>query len=90
MIVCVCRQISDREIARRAHAGMRFDEISSEFAVATRYGQGEGYARDVVAGCSASCLQAHIKLATPTPEGSPWNPSHQSTHSSSPFLAPSF
>lgn len=34
MIVCVCRRISDREIARHAHAGMGFDEIQFELGVA--------------------------------------------------------
>ena len=30
MIVCVCRRISDREIARHARAGMGFDDIADE------------------------------------------------------------
>jgi len=54
MIVCVCHRISDREIARYARAGMGFDEIQLELGVATRCGQCEGCARDVVAQCSAS------------------------------------
>jgi acetate kinase len=29
MIVCVCRRVSDREIARHARAGMSFDEIET-------------------------------------------------------------
>ena len=53
MIVCVCRRISDREIARHARAGMGFDEIQWELGVATQCGQCEGCARDVVAQCSA-------------------------------------
>ena len=54
MIVCVCRRVSDREIARHAHAGMSFDEIQFELGVATQCGRCEGCARDVVAQCSAS------------------------------------
>ena len=38
MIVCVCRRISDREIARHARAGMGFDEIQFELGVATQCG----------------------------------------------------
>ncbi|MDW5441955.1 bacterioferritin-associated ferredoxin [Polaromonas sp. SM01] len=74
MIVCVCRRISDREIARHAHAGMGFDEIQFELGVATQCGRCEGCARDVVAQCSASRPTANIKLATNTLEGSPWHP----------------
>ncbi|MDM0113184.1 (2Fe-2S)-binding protein [Variovorax sp. J22R133] len=54
MIVCVCRRVSDREIARHARAGMSFDEVQLELGVATQCGQCEGCARDVVAQCSAS------------------------------------
>lgn len=54
MIVCVCRRVSDREIARHARAGMGFDEIQFELGVATQCGQCEGCARDVVAQCNAN------------------------------------
>ncbi len=54
MIVCVCRRVSDREIARHARAGMGFDEIQFELGVATQCGCCEGCARDVVAQCHAS------------------------------------
>ncbi|MDP2448419.1 MAG: (2Fe-2S)-binding protein [Polaromonas sp.] len=74
MIVCVCRRISDREIARHARAGLGFDEIQFELGVATQCGQCEGCARDVVAQCSATCPTAHIKRANSALEGSPWNP----------------
>ena len=53
MIVCVCRRISDREIARHARAGMNFDDIQFELGVATQCGQCEGCAREVVAQCHA-------------------------------------
>jgi bacterioferritin-associated ferredoxin len=54
MIVCVCRRVSDREIARHARAGMSFDEIQFELGVATQCGQCEGCAREVVEQCCAS------------------------------------
>lgn len=73
MIVCVCRRVSDREIARHARAGLGFDEIQFELGVATQCGQCEGCARDVVAQCSTSCPTANIKLANQSQEGSPWN-----------------
>lgn len=53
MIVCVCRRVSDREIARHARAGMSFDDIQFELGVATQCGQCEGCAREVVAQCNA-------------------------------------
>lgn len=54
MIVCVCRRVSDREIARHARAGMSFEDIQFELGVATQCGQCEGCAREVVAQCCAS------------------------------------
>ncbi|MDE2414646.1 MAG: (2Fe-2S)-binding protein [Comamonadaceae bacterium] len=54
MIVCVCRRVSDREIARHARAGMSFDEIQFELGVATQCGCCEDSARNVVAQCCAS------------------------------------
>jgi len=53
MIVCVCRRVSDREIARHARAGMGFDDIQFELGVATQCGQCEDCARDVIAQCSS-------------------------------------
>ncbi len=76
MIVCVCRRISDREIARHARAGMGFDEIQFELGVATQCGQCESCARDVVAQCSATCPSANLTPASQPLESSPWdNPS---------------
>ena len=63
MIVCICRRVSDRDIARHARAGMGFDEIQFELGVATQCGQCEGCARDVVAQCSTSCPVAHLHQA---------------------------
>lgn len=60
MIVCVCRRVSDREIARHARAGMNFDEIQFELGVATQCGCCEDSARDVVAQCCASAPMAAI------------------------------
>lgn len=64
MIVCVCRRISDREIARHAHAGMGFDEIQFELGVATQCGRCEGCARDVVAQCHATRPVAALRQET--------------------------
>lgn len=64
MIVCVCRRISDREIARHARAGMGFDEIQFELGVATQCGCCEGCARDVVAQCQASMPVAALRKET--------------------------
>ncbi|QIL44007.1 ferredoxin [Acidovorax sp. HDW3] len=61
MIVCVCRRISDREIARHARAGMSFDEIQFELGVATQCGCCENSARDVVAQCCASQPMAALR-----------------------------
>ena len=62
MIVCVCRRVSDREIARHARAGMSFDEIQFELGVATQCGCCESCARDVVAQCSASQPVAALRI----------------------------
>jgi bacterioferritin-associated ferredoxin len=82
MIVCVCRRVSDREIARHAKAGMGFDEIQFELGVATQCGQCEGCARDVVAQCNAVCPSANINRATNPAtgnvEGSSWTLSQTS------------
>jgi bacterioferritin-associated ferredoxin len=45
MIVCVCRRVSDRDIARLARNGMGFDEIQFELGVATQCGRCEGSTR---------------------------------------------
>ena len=82
MIVCVCRRVSDREIARHARAGMTFDEVQFELGVATQCGRCEGCARDVVAQCSASHPVASlhrddgvhvIQLANSIKDGNAWN-----------------
>jgi len=79
MIFCVCCRISDREIARHAHARPGFDEIQFELGVATQcgqcgqYGQFEGCAGDLVAQCSGTCSTAHIKRATNPLHGSTWH-----------------
>lgn len=77
MIICVCRRISDREIARHARAGMDFDDIQFELGVATQCGQCEGCARDVVAQCNASCPSANISLAADLAQSPSWKlPAH--------------
>lgn len=84
MIVCVCRRISDREIARHARAGMSFDEIQFELGVATQCGCCESCARDVVAQCSATSPVAAlhneiavqpVQLANSILESKSWNSS---------------
>ncbi|QDL54181.1 (2Fe-2S)-binding protein [Rhodoferax aquaticus] len=55
MIVCVCRRVSDHEIARHARMGMGFDDIQMELGVATQCGKCEECAREVIANCGASC-----------------------------------
>ncbi|WP_366927149.1 (2Fe-2S)-binding protein [Pseudomonas sp.] len=84
MIVCVCRRVSDREIARHARAGMTFDEVQFELGVATQCGRCETCARDVVAQCSASHPVAAIhredglrtiQLAKSIQESNAWNSS---------------
>lgn len=85
MIVCVCRHVSDREIARHVRAGMGFDDIQFELGVATQCGRCESCARDVVAQCNAAhpvaALQrephhaATVQLATCITESRAWNSS---------------
>jgi bacterioferritin-associated ferredoxin len=73
MIVCVCRRVSDREIARHARAGMDFNDIQFELGVATQCGQCEGCARELVAQCSATAPVAAIQLASSITEGKSWS-----------------
>jgi len=54
MIVCVCRRVSDREIARLAHQGMDFKGIQRELDVARQCGRCAPCARALVAQCHAS------------------------------------
>lgn len=61
MIVCVCKRVSDREIARHAHAGMSFDDIQMELGVATQCGRCEDCARSVVAQCAVGAPVAHLR-----------------------------
>ena len=73
MIICVCRRISDREIARHARAGLGFDDLQLELGVATQCGRCEGRARDVVAQCSGTCPSANISLVANLAQGLSWN-----------------
>jgi bacterioferritin-associated ferredoxin len=72
MIVCVCRRVSDSQIARHVRAGMGFDDIQFELGVATQCGQCESCARDVVAQCSATSPVAAIQLAPRLQENAAW------------------
>jgi bacterioferritin-associated ferredoxin len=78
MIICVCRRVSDREIAKHARAGMDFDDIQFELGVATQCGQCESCARDVVAQCSATHPVAAIQLASRIQESAAWQSSSAS------------
>jgi len=90
MIVCVCRRVSDRDIARHARAGMSFDDIQFELGVATQCGNCESCARDVVAQCNAvhpvaavaGESQAHtrtVQLASRITESAAWSASSPSS-----------
>ena len=65
MIVCVCKRVSDRDIAHRAHAGMGFEGIQLELGVATQCGRCESCARDVVAQCHAHHPHAALQQVSP-------------------------
>lgn len=60
MIVCICNQVSDREIKRCVRAGMDFSDIQLELGVATCCGSCESCARDIVAR-----VQADMRAETP-------------------------
>lgn len=64
MIVCVCRRVSDREIARHAHAGLNFEDIQFELGIATQCGRCEGCARAVVAQCCTTHPVAALRNET--------------------------
>lgn len=61
MIVCICKRISDHQIARHARAGLSFDDIQMELGVATQCGRCEDCARGVVSQCSASQPTAALR-----------------------------
>ncbi len=71
MIVCVCNRVSDREIARHAHAGMSFDDIQLELGVATVCGSCERCARDVVDQCSALRPACAVERTDPEQRSDP-------------------
>lgn len=48
MIVCVCQNISDKEIIRRVRDGAQFDDLQMDLGVATCCGRCEECARMVV------------------------------------------
>jgi bacterioferritin-associated ferredoxin len=66
MIICICKRVSDRDIARCARAGMGFDELQWELGVATQCGACESCARDTLAQCQTSEPVAFISPATDT------------------------
>lgn len=60
MIVCVCRRVSDRDIARAAHQGLSFDEIQFELGVGTQCGRCTDCACSIVDQCNAGAPVAAI------------------------------
>ena len=72
MIVCVCRRVSEHEIARHACAGLSFDDIQFELGVATQCGQCEHRAREVVTQCAGAASVARIGLAARSQESASW------------------
>ncbi len=48
MIVCVCKNISDKAISAKVHEGLSFDDIQFELGVATQCGKCEECARNIV------------------------------------------
>jgi bacterioferritin-associated ferredoxin len=69
VIVCVCRRISDRDIARAAYEGMSFDDLQMEFGVATQCGSCESDARQCHAQHCCSGAVALIRRADAAPTG---------------------
>lgn len=51
MIVCVCNQVSDRDIRREVRGGMDFSDVQLEMGVATCCGCCEAHARALVTEC---------------------------------------
>ncbi len=64
MIVCVCAQVSDREIRRKVEAGWDFSDVQLELGVATQCGCCEGCAREVVAETQARLEAAWAPVCT--------------------------
>lgn len=58
MIVCVCRRVSENEIALHASEGMGFDDIQFELGVATQCGKCEECAREIIDHCHAQASLA--------------------------------
>jgi bacterioferritin-associated ferredoxin len=63
MIICICKKISDRDIAYCAQSGMSFDDAQLELGVSTQCGKCEDCARDVFSQCSRGATVAFIKDA---------------------------
>lgn len=49
MIICICRRISDRELAQHARCGKDFEDIQRDTGVSSQCGRCESAAREVVA-----------------------------------------
>ncbi len=67
MIVCVCRRVSDRDIARAAREGCAtFDDLQIELGVATCCGACGECAQEVLERSRAAMMQT-VPIAGPTP-----------------------
>lgn len=53
MIVCVCRRVTEKEIAQHALEGKGFDDIQFDLGVALQCGKCEDCAREVIEQCHA-------------------------------------
>lgn len=69
MIVCVCNQVSDREITRCVRAGMSFNDIQLELGVATCCGSCEPCARELVARVQREAAPAFSSAVRPAMGG---------------------
>jgi bacterioferritin-associated ferredoxin len=54
MIVCVCRRVTEKEIAQHAAEGKGFDDIQFDLGVALQCGKCEDCAREVIEQCHAN------------------------------------
>jgi bacterioferritin-associated ferredoxin len=65
MIVCVCHRVSDRDIAREAHAGCTsFEQLQDSLRVATACGACMECAQEVFDGARCDGRRCDIRRAT--------------------------
>jgi bacterioferritin-associated ferredoxin len=65
MIVCVCHRVTDRDIAREAHAGCTsFDQLQDSLRVATGCGACKECAQEVFASAHCGGRRCEIRQAS--------------------------